>query len=168
MSRKVTVLLLEDIQSLGKAGDIVTVSEGHARNLLFPQGKAALADAKARSRAQAEQAHAVAATAKELEELQALAERLEGTELTLTAKPKKVAGPEKSEADLGASNEIFGSITAQQIVAELNREASLSLKPKDVKLGKPITHLGSEDVAVRLSPEIETHIRVTILPHEKT
>jgi len=48
MTKKVDILLLEDIPSLGKAGSVVSVNEGHARNFLFPQGKAALADPKAK------------------------------------------------------------------------------------------------------------------------
>lgn len=157
MSRRVTVLLLEDVASLGKAGDIVTVTEGHARNFLFPEGKAALADRQIRTQAQAQQAQQVRATAQELEKLQALAERLEGTELTLTARVKEEE-----------SSEIFGSITARHIVEELNREGNLSLKPKDVKLTGAITHLGSQDVTIHLAPEIETQIRVTVIPNEET
>jgi ribosomal protein L9 len=156
MSRKVTVLLLEDIQSLGKAGDIVTVSEGHARNFLFPEGKAALADVTTRTRAAQQQASKAAQAEKELEELQVFADRLEGTELTLPARLKEDEG-----------NEIFGSITAAQIAQKLNEEAKLTLKPKDVKLARPITHIGSQDITVQLSPDVETKIRVTVTAHEE-
>ena len=156
MSRKLTVLLLEDVASLGKAGDIVTVSEGYARNFLFPEGRAALADEKtqkeARQRREAKQAESDRALA----EAQALAEKLEGTELTLKARRKEDEG-----------NEIYGSITARQIAEELNRAAELSVAAKDIKLKKPITSLGSQAVTVHLSPEVEITIQVTITPDEE-
>lgn len=156
MSLKLTVILLEDVASLGRAGDIVTVSSGYARNSLFPEGKAALADEPVRARAQKRQAQQKASTAADLQKLQALAEKLEGTELALSARRKEEAG-----------DEIFGSFTARQIVEELNRAASLSLKAKDIKLPKPLTRLGSQDITIQLSPDVETKIRVTITPNEE-
>ncbi len=156
MSRKLTVLLLEDVDSLGKAGDIVTVSEGYARNFLFPDGKAALAGEKAHKQAEAAARGQQVKSEQALLEIQALAEKLEGTELTLKARRKEDEG-----------EEIYGSITAHAIIEGLNRAAQLTLKPNTIKLKKPVTRLGSQDVIVELSPDIETKIRVTIIPDEE-
>ena len=149
MSKKVSVLLLEDVASLGSAGDIVKVSEGYARNALFPDGKAALATEAVRHEQQSRQVRQEAEKTADLEKLQAVADRLEGTELTLTARLKE-------------GEDIFGSITAAQIAKELSQQANLSLKPKDIALAKPLTRLGSLPVTVHLSPEVEAKIQVTV------
>ncbi|MEK7556366.1 MAG: 50S ribosomal protein L9 [Patescibacteria group bacterium] len=157
MSRKVTVLLLEDIKELGKAGDIVTVSEGHARNFLFPEGTAALADENAQRQAERRRERAQAESNKVLAEAQVLAEKLEGTELTIKARRK-----EEDEGD-----EIFGSINARRVADELNQAAQIDVKPKDIRLPKAITRLGSQPVVVHLSPEVDITIQVTIIPDEE-
>lgn len=149
MSKKVSVLLLEDVASLGNAGDIVKVSEGYARNALFPEGKAALATETVKHAQQTRQARDDAEKKEELEQTQAVADKLEGTELALTARVKE-------------GEEIFGSITAAHIAKELSQQANLSLKPKDVALAKPLTRLGSQPVTVHLSPEVDAKIQVTI------
>lgn len=151
MADKISVLLLEDIASLGKAGEIVTVAEGYARNQLFPSGQAALANEKVQQAAKAKAAREQATKQVDLAALQTKAEQLEGTELTLTARVKE-------------GEEIFGKITAPQIAKELNREAGLTLKPKDIGLEKPVTTLGHQAVVVHLSAEVEATIQVHVIP----
>lgn len=150
MKKNISVVLLEDISSLGKAGDIVEVAEGHARNFLFPEGKAALATPEMRQQhaARAQQQAAVDAT--KLAEVQQKAESLTGTELTLTAQIKE-------------GTEIFGKITAKDIAKELNSQAQLTLKAKDIKLKQAITDIGSHDVEITLSDDVATTIRVTVV-----
>jgi large subunit ribosomal protein L9 len=150
MSKTIQVILLEDIPSLGGAGDIVQVSEGYARNALFPQSKAALATATARQ-AKAEQTRRQAeAAAAFSDELKNKAEVLAGSELTLRARVKE-------------GDEIFGSITARDIATALTKQTSLAFKPKQIKLTEPITRLGSYDLEVSLSSDISTTIRLTVL-----
>lgn len=153
MSKSIKVILLENIDHLGVAGEIVSVSEGYARNFLFPAGKAALATEQAEREAGEKRTLAKATADAELAALQQKAESLTGTELMLTAKRKE-------------GEEIFGSITAAQIVKELNQQAGLALKPKDLDLPKAITKIGSQDATIHLSPEVEIVIRVTITPDE--
>lgn len=148
------VILLEDIEMLGKAGEMVTVSEGYARNLLFPQGKAAQATQQTEKKVAAQKAQEKAQADEKLAALQQKAESLTGTELTLIAKRRE-------------GEEIFGSISVAQVVKELNAQAGLDLKPKDISLQKAITKLGSQDVVIHLSPEVETSIKVTIISDAK-
>lgn len=157
MPRKIPIILLEDAGALGRAGDIITVSEGYARNFLFPQGKAALADDNVVSHVEQTQKAIAAAAQAELSAFQVQAEALDGTELTLTAKRKEDEG-----------NDIFGSITTRHIAAALQEQARLEIKPKDILLEKPITELGSYDITIKLSPDVETKIKVTVIPDEKT
>jgi large subunit ribosomal protein L9 len=155
MPRKIPVILLEDIGSLGKAGDIISIAEGYARNFLFPQGKAALAEENAVKMVEQSKKAKAAAEQAELTAFQAQAEALDGTELILTAKRKEDEGPE-----------IFGSLTSRHIAEALQEQAKLEVRPKDVVLQKPITELGSYDVTVKLSPDVETTIKVTVNAEE--
>lgn len=159
MKKKVRVILLEDIASLGHVGQIVTVAEGYARNSLFLEGKAALATPEVQEKNEAVQQKAAQTAAASLQALQAQAERLLGTELVLSGRLKE-------------GEEIFGSITARDIASELNAQAGLTLTPKQIKLKKPIMKTGSQDIEINLSSEVATTIRVTIVPkkisaHEK-
>lgn len=151
MANKIQVILLEDIPDLGRTGDIVSVSEGHARNFLFPAGKAALATAAVKTQQQAKAARAEAQAQENLKELQELASTIDGTELALTAQVKD-------------GDEIFGKITATQIAKELNQQAKLSIKARDVDLPKPLNRLGSTPVTINLSPDVSATITVTVTP----
>lgn len=151
MAKDIRVLLLEDVVSLGKAGDIIAVSEGYARNALFPQGKAALATEDVQKSQQAKQAKEKKEHDATLEELQDKASKLDSTELSFKAQTKE-------------GSEIFGSITATQIAEKLNEEAGLTVRPKDIELEEPIKALGTRPLTVRLSPEVDFIIHVTVVP----
>lgn len=149
MAKNTRVILLEDIAGLGRAGDIVSVSDGYARNALFPNGQAALATEQETAKAQARQQADREAKEAELAKLHEEAQQLEGTELVLTARIKE-------------GNDIFGKITAAQIAKELSAQVTRQFKPKDVVLSQPITKTGSYDITVKVSPEIEATIRVSV------
>src|SRR5581483_3749082 len=151
MSKTIRVLLLEDVASVGRAGEVVSVSEGYARNFLFPEAKAALAtqDVQARhAHAKAKQQEAADA---HLQALQQLAEHLDRTELTVEVRVKE-------------GDEIFGSVGARQIADELKRQAKLDVKAKDIELETPLTHLGSQKITINLSPDVAATIQVTLVP----
>lgn len=150
MAKNLKVILLEDVASLGRAGDIVEVSEGYARNSLIPEALAAIADSSTRAKAADKKKTEEKKKQSELEKNQQLAESLEGTELTLEARVKD-------------GNEIFGSISAKNIADELKKQAKISIKPNDIKLDEALTTLGSHEVIVNLLADVETTIRVTII-----
>ncbi|MEX1112036.1 MAG: 50S ribosomal protein L9 [Candidatus Andersenbacteria bacterium] len=154
MAGDVKVLLLEDIDSLGKAGDIVTVSEGYARNKLFVEGKAALATDQEQQKHKEEAEHKAKKAEAELAVMEEKAEQLDGTELQLTAK-------------VNEGEEIFGSITPKQIVEELNKQAGLTLTPKQITITKAIKQLGTHAMVVKLSSEVEFPMVVAIIPEEE-
>ncbi|MEX1997610.1 MAG: 50S ribosomal protein L9 [Candidatus Andersenbacteria bacterium] len=154
MAKRIQVILLEDINSIGRAGDIVAVSEGYARNFLFVQGKAALATSKVVAEKKRHRATALKQQEAELQQLQEQAQQLDGTELVIPVRVKD-------------GEQIFGSITAKKIAEELRQQAGLTITPKDVKLAHPITSISSQAVTVRLAPTVETSIQVTVTaePH---
>lgn len=150
MGKNIRVILLETLHSLGQAGDIVVVSEGYARNFLFPQAKAALATETSQQKQQQQIAKKEEQSQRELKTLQEQAEKLEGTELEIQARIKD-------------GTEIFGSITAGKIAQELSERAGFKFKASDINIAKPIKEIGSQDVTVHLSPEIETTIHLTVV-----
>lgn len=151
MAAKIYIILLESIAGLGRAGDIVQVSEGYARNSLFPEGKAAQATPSVQKDFAHKKAKAEKVKLQKFEELQNQAEILDKTEVTITAKVKDGV-------------DIFGSITKKQIMQELQAKAGVRLKEGDIDMQGPIKQLGSYDITIRLSPEIECIIKLTIAP----
>jgi large subunit ribosomal protein L9 len=145
----IDVILREDVKSLGRAGEMVRVKPGYARNFLLPHGlayeategnkKRIAAEGKARStRQQAERAEAerVAAT-------------LGAVTLTLGGKA-------------GEEGKLFGSITAQDIADALAREGH-EVDKRRIELEHPIKTLGHHTVGVRLPHEIHAEVRLTVV-----
>ena len=152
MSTRIRVILLEDIADVGAAGDIVTVSEGFARNSLFPSGKAALATATHISRAERDKQMAKKAREEELQRFQERAAALDGTELTVTVRTKN-------------DEDIFGTITAQSIAEELMK-ANVEVPARAIKLPKKITKLGSYEVILAFGSGVEATIHLNVVPLE--
>lgn len=151
MSKKIKVILLEDVDNYGKAGEIVDASEGYARNYLFPKGIAALATTQVEEQVKAKETKAKQNEKKQLAKFQKEAEKLEGTELTISARIKE-------------GDEIYGKITVRDISKALKTQANLSITAKDISLPEPITSSGTYDVTINLSADVETNIKVTIQP----
>jgi large subunit ribosomal protein L9 len=147
---KVNVLLLEDIQGLGRAGDIVSVNEGYARNSLFPAGQAAQATPTVQRKYADKRAKETQSKAQALVQLQKKAEILDGTELTLAARVKE-------------GDTIYGSITAKDILSELINKANLNIKASQLDINVPIKQLGSYDLTIHLSPQVECVMKLTVV-----
>lgn len=154
MPKKVSVLLLEDIEQVGTVGQIVSVAEGYARNSLFPDGKAALATAKNVSRASVEKKQQKEKDKIQLAEFQEIASSLDGTELVITALVKE-------------GEEIFGSINTARVTNEINIQTKNNFNVKNIDLSEPITALGTYPVVINISPEVTATIHVTVVPDEK-
>jgi large subunit ribosomal protein L9 len=144
------VILIEDVDGLGKAGDIVSVAEGYARNFLFPKGSAAIATEQMQSRKAEQTEEDKKKQRNDLATLHKQAEQLEGTELVINARVKE-------------GEEIFGSISNKNIATELATKAQLTVSARQVQLDQPITTIGSYDVTVKLADDVETTIKVTIV-----
>lgn len=153
MSKKIQVVLLEDVAGVGRAGEVADVAEGYARNFLFPGGKAAVASASTRREQAARTQRANLDADAELKKLQALAEQLDGTELVISARVKEDEG-----------EDIYGTVTRQMICRELAAQAKVTCNASTIGLDAPIKRLGSHTVVVRLSPDVETTIRVSVVP----
>jgi large subunit ribosomal protein L9 len=145
----IELILREDVPSLGRAGQMVRVKPGYARNFLLPRGLAFEATEGNKKRIEAEaKARDTKATA-ERTEAQALASRLAEATLTFTAKA-------------GEDGKLFGSITSSDIAHELEAKGFTVAKRK-IELEHPLKHLGFHSIPVRLSHDVQAEVRVNVV-----
>ena len=143
------LILLKDVDKLGKRGDIVTVKDGYARNFLLPTGLA-----RPNTPGNVKFVEKIKELEKtriqeELEQARQLAERLGSFSCTLRAK-------------VGEGEKLYGAITAQDIAAAL-QEGGISIDRKKITLEQPIKSLGIFQVPVRLHPDVATTLKVWVV-----
>lgn len=143
------VILRETVARLGRAGEVVEVKDGYARNYLLPHGLAYSATPANKRRVEAEASRRALLSAAEEEDAQVLAARLESVELTFTAK-------------VGEADKLFGSITSADIADKL-AELGYPLDKRAIELADPIKMIGIYKVPVRLHPEVHAEVRVWVV-----
>ncbi len=144
------VILNRDIKGTGKAGDVVKVSDGYARNMLIPRGWATEAtEGNVRS---LEKQKAIAAEKKAEEKAAAKAQAEKIKTLSVTIKTKA-----------GDGGRIFGSITSKDIADALKAQHKLTVDKKKIQLDSPIKQTGEMEVAMKLYPEVTTTLKVIIV-----
>jgi large subunit ribosomal protein L9 len=143
------VILREDVEKLGRAGEVVSVRDGYARNYLLPRGLAYLATDGNRRRLEGEAKQQARRVASEVAGAQDLAARLEGVSLSFTMKA-------------GEGDKLFGSVTSGDIAERLQAEGFV-LDKKAVELVEPIKALGVYKVPVRLHAAVKPEIRVWVV-----
>ena len=149
---QVKLILSEDVQNLGAAGDLVSVKPGYARDFLIPQGKA-LPATEARVRELEHHRRAIAEkVAKELKDLKAARTRLEKMELEVSAQA-------------GEEGRLFGSVTAMQI-AELLEAKGTKIDRRKIELAEPIKELGEHTVPLRLHREVVANLKLKVVAAE--
>lgn len=142
------VLLLADVRAVGRSGEVAEVSDGYARNFLFPKHLAIPATPEAVRRAGADAAAVAAAAERELAELQRLAARMDGCAVTVS----------------GSANEqgtLYGSIGDATIGMAL-RAAGFSVDDHWVDIEEPIRETGEHAVRLRLPHGLEVEITVIV------
>jgi large subunit ribosomal protein L9 len=145
----IEVILREDIKTLGRAGEMVRVKPGYARNYLLPQGLAYEATEGNRKRIAAETRVRSARSQAERTEAERFAATLSEVTLTLSGKA-------------GEEGKLFGSITSQDIADALARQG-YTVDRRRIELEHPIKSTGAHTVAVRLHPEVNAELRVSVV-----
>lgn len=141
------VILKQDVKGLGKKEDLVNVSDGYARNFLFPKGLAAEASASNIN---------IMNTRKEAEKTKKDRELAQAKELALKVKDIVVMIKSKS----GENGKLFGSITSKDISDKLKSDHKLDIDKKKIVLPEPIKTLGTTVVEVKLYPEVSARLTV--------
>ena len=138
------VILRQDVEKVGRAGDMVTVKDGFGRNFLLPRGLAYLATDSNKKRIDAERAQKGKKHAAEVQAHKEIAARLEAVSLTFTMKA-------------GEGDKLFGSVTASDVSERLKAEG-FTLDKKAVDLDEPLRALGVYKVPVRLHAVVSAAI----------
>ena len=144
------IILQKPIDTLGKAGEVVQVADGYARNYLFPRGLAMPASKGALRHAERVKAQHQQRIQQGKAEAQGLADRL-GT------------SPVRIEAQAGEEGKLFGSITAQHIAEQVQEQLGENIDHRDVRLEEPVRSLGSHSVSVHLHPEVDATVTIDVV-----
>lgn len=142
------VILLQDVQGLGKAGELVNAKSGHARNYLIPNGLALEGTPTNIKEWEQRVAEKKEQDAREKADAMALKEQLEQTKVELTVKT-------------GEGGRLFGSITAQDIADALKAQG-IRVERKRIELKNPIKETGAFTVPVRVYPEVTADLSVQV------
>ena len=143
------VILNESIESLGRAGDIVKVADGYARNYLIPKGLAMVANKKNVVQLEKQRAAILEKAAKIKQEFEALSEQLSKLEIEI---PVKVGEEEK----------LYGSVTSMDI-AKAIEEKGYTVDRKKIVLPEPIKALGEYEIPIKLSPDVTATVNVKVV-----
>ena len=135
------IILLEDVKSLGKKGEIVTVSDGYARNMILPKKLGLEATGKNLNDLKLQNQHAEKVAQENLEAAKNFAEEL---------KDKKVEVKMKA----GEGGRTFGSISTKEIAEAAKKQLGLELDKKKMILKDPIKSLGTYEVQIKLHPQV--------------
>lgn len=147
------IILLKDVENIGKKYEVKEVKDGYARNFLIPQGlaepatKEALKKLELRKEIEEKEAEDV------LKEIQSLASKIDGQEVIITVKT-------------GEENQLFESITPQKILEGL-KKLGFDIKKRQIELAEPIKTLGEFPVKIKFEHNLEAEITVTIIEEDK-
>ncbi|MBO5374233.1 MAG: 50S ribosomal protein L9 [Clostridia bacterium] len=142
------VVLLQDVKGQGKANDVINVSDGYARNFLFPRKLAVVADARALNEVKSKQASAQHKIDVEKANARALADKLNDTKVVITA-------------DAGKDGRFYGAVTSKDI-AEALKAQGIEVDKRKIELDSPIKAFGTYMVSVKLYTEIIAKLTVQV------
>jgi large subunit ribosomal protein L9 len=146
------VLLREDVDNLGYAGEVHQVADGYGRNYLIPKGMAVIASPRMMKQAEFWRKKAEARREELRAEYEALSAKIEEATLSYTARA-------------GETGKLYGSITTTQITDDLNELLGTDIDRRKVGV-EPLRQLGKHPVVVRLSADFQPHITVIIEPED--
>lgn len=144
------VILKEAVGGLGKAGEVVNVADGYARNYLVPKDLAVIATPGALKEWEQKRKVIEKREAQERSEAEALAARLNDKEITV-------------EAKAGEEGKLYGSVTSKEVAAAVEEQLKVAVDRKKIEIGLTIKELGTYPVAIRLYPGVEATVKVNVV-----
>jgi large subunit ribosomal protein L9 len=146
------LILTQDVEHLGKAGELVSVKRGYGRNYLVPQGLAVSATRRNKSQLLHEKRRIERKVAKELSEASDIAVRINGMTLQF-------------ERLVGEDDKLFGSVTSRDITEQLG-VAGIELDNRRVQLSEPVRTLGKFDVDIKLRSDVVANLKFWVVGKE--
>ncbi len=143
------VILLEDVKSLGKKGEIVKVNEGYARNFILPKKLGVEANSKNLNDLKLKKANDEKVAKEQYEEALALKAKIEEAQVNLSIKA-------------GEGGRTFGSVSSKEISQATKAQLSLELDKKKIHLAEPIKTVGTHNVTVKLHPKVSAELKVKV------
>ena len=143
------VLLKEDVKGQGKKGEIINVSDGYARNFLFPKKLAVLADAKAENEVKMKKEAALNKAEFEKQKAKDLSDKLSQITLKITS----TAAPD---------GKLYGSVTSANIAEALKSQESIDIDKRKINLSDNIKSFGTYVVEIKIYPEITANLTVVV------
>ena len=143
------VILRQAVENLGNPGEVVSVSNGYARNYLLPRGIAYLATEGNKKRIAQEKARLEAAEGQRCDSAQELAKKLEEVSITFSAR-------------VGEEGKLFGSVTAGDIATQLEAQG-FQIEKRQIDLHEPIKALGVYRVPIKLHADVKPEIKVWVI-----
>ena len=143
------VILLEDVKSLGKKGELVNVSDGYARNFIFKKKLGVEATAKARNELKLQKQHEEKLAKEKLAEAEAFAKELKEKSVTLSIKT-------------GSGGRSFGSVSTKEIAAAINKQLGYDIDKKKMSLDTAIKSPGTYTLSIRLHTKVTAELKVVV------
>ena len=143
------VILLQDVKSLGKKGEIVNVNDGYAHNFLLPKKFGIEATAANQNDLKVQKQNNEKIAKQQFDDAKALAEKLDQISVTLMIKT-------------GEGGRSFGAVTGKEISAGLKEQHGIEIDKKKIVLANPIKSVGSFDVAIKLHPKVTAQLKVKV------
>ena len=144
------VILMQDIANQGKQGDVVTVSDGYARNYLYPRKLAVEAAGGALKNLQAKHQMEERRADKMLHAAENMAEKLQAKTITLTVKA-------------GQNSRLYGRVTAADIASAAEKDLGIKLDKRKVALIDPIKAIGDYDIPIKLHRDVTVPLKVSVV-----
>ena len=143
------VILIEDVKALWKKGDTVNVSDGYARNMLFPKKLALEANAKNINDLKLKKAHEEKVAKEQLAQAQSFAEQLAQAQVKVSVK-------------VGEGGKVFGSVSSKEIAEAAKAQLGYEIDKKKILMTAPIKMVGTTSVFIKLHPKVTAELKVVV------
>ena len=143
------VILLQDVKSVGKSGDVVEVSDGYAKNFIFKKKLGIQADSKNLNDLKLKKANDEKVAAENLAAAQAFGKQIETKTIVVKLRA-------------GEGGKTFGSVSSKEIAQEAKSQFDMDIDKKKIVLPEPIKSFGMFEVPVKLHPQVTANLKVKV------
>ena len=143
------IILLQDVKSVGKKGDIIDANDGYARNFLIPKKLGVFANAENMNTLKLQKSNEAKVAQEQLEEAQRFAKELETKEVVLAIKA-------------GEGGKTFGSVSSKEIANAYKEQCGITIDKKKIQLPESIKNFGVYEVKIKLHPKVTGTLKVKV------